>query len=323
MTKPSSAVKSSSSPSPSVAQFHEIEARRAAATTALADILGGQPPDPDLWMEHAVIHARAYGLHAFETGRALTILKEILVPGTYTDFIANKLGMSPRWAQSLVAFTRGCLQIMQLSAGKIEERKLAQLDRKKLALLSQVAPDHADELADTGTIDGRTIDDYDAMTRDELAAMHRKKDKAIATQRKQVETGIKQLADMKDKLDHYELCDDTAIRRACRECQERISAALATFIRMARPAAAKHTDPTPVDLAHLHATKTWAYSIIEQLTFFINDTFPAATEMPIEDIDAIRGQVADHPTLTPSTAADPRLGPRRATIQSIADTPED
>lgn len=127
-----------------------------------------------------------------EAGKRLIMLKEHEPHGEFTETL-ERLGLAPRTARS----------IMQAAVkfGGSKRQTFAVLDKSKLFVLMTEDDDELEELAEGGTLAGKTLDEIDRMSVRELKqALRSAKQKA----KDEAETNERMLADKNAKIDELD-----------------------------------------------------------------------------------------------------------------------
>ena len=263
----------------------EIVERNAQADKALAPFLDGRPFDRAAYESEMMFLAQQHAMSAFDLGRRLIVYKEKAGHGNFARFIAEQLHFSPQYCRQLMAFARTVVAIGTTARGAIDLKKLAAMDQRKVLLLGEVAAEHQEELADTGTIGGRQLDEFDAMSRHELRD-------EIRRLQGRIEEGREQLRKRADKVSHLDAqlrelreAKPGAVTRRADATFNEIAAACHKF----RETLPQGQNLTHDDAAALHRLREGALRLVDSLTEFIAEVYPEAhDEMPAAAHQAVR-----------------------------------
>lgn len=146
------------------------------------------------------------------------------------------------------------------------------MDQIKIMLLGEVASEYQDELCASGTIDGRDIDEFDAMSRNELRT-------EISRLRRQIDSGHEQLQkktdkinDLDGKLRQLREVKPGAVARRSNDAFNEISAACFKF----RETCPQGQSLTPDDIAAIHRLLEGAYRVLDITVEFLGTVYPEA-----------------------------------------------
>lgn len=269
----------------------EIVERNAQADKAIAPFLDGRPFDRAAYESEMMFLAQQHAMSAFDLGRRLIVYKQKAGHGNFTRFVAEQLHFSDRYCRQLMAFARAVVAIGTTARGAIDLKKIAAMDQRKVLLLGEVAAEHdvAEELATAGTIGGRELDEYDAMSRDDLRT-------EIRRLQGRIDEGREQLRKRTDKMNHLDAqlrelreAKPGAVGRRADAAFNEIAAACHKF----RETLPQGQTLTQDDAAALHRLREGALRLVDSLTEFIGEVYPEAhDEMPAAAHQSVRRRVA-------------------------------
>lgn len=267
----------------------EIAERNAQADKALAPFLDGRPFDRAAYESEMLFLAQQHAMSAFDLGRRLIVYKEKAGHGNFTRFISEQLHFSPVYCSQLMAFARTVVAIGTTARGRVDLKMLAAMDKRKVLLLGEVAAEYQEELATAGTIGGRELDEYDAMSRDDLRT-------EIRRLQGRIDEGREQLRKRTDKMNHLDAqlrelreAKPGAVGRRADAAFNEIAAACHKF----RETLPQGQTLTQDDAAALHRLREGALRLVDSLTEFIAEVYPEAhDEMPAAAHQAVRRRVA-------------------------------
>jgi len=154
----------------------------------LAPYLDGQPYNEGRLISEVEIYVKQHVASGFEVGRRLIVLKAQTEHGRFQELVEGRLQLGLRRARELMSFARICIEMSAVAKGMIDFDKLKSMDSTKVRLLGQVIPEYADELSESGTIKGRTLDEWDTKSRKDLRAELEKRDKELKAEKDKRET---------------------------------------------------------------------------------------------------------------------------------------
>lgn len=125
----------------------------------------GEIYDERIIIERGRIAMQQAMLGAFEFGRALIILKELTEYGRFTEIVETQFNITIRSAQNYMTATR---RFANDELKRVRDKFLNIGHSKLLVLLSEFTDEEISHLADGGELSGKSLDEIDRMTRNEL-----------------------------------------------------------------------------------------------------------------------------------------------------------
>ncbi|PKO14141.1 hypothetical protein CVU37_14865 [candidate division BRC1 bacterium HGW-BRC1-1] len=234
--------------------------------------LDGRPFDRAAYESELIFFAQQHAMSAFDLGRRLIVYKEKAGHGNFVEFITDKLHFSPKYCSQLMAFARVVVAISTTAKGSIDLVKLAAMDQRKVLLLGEIAPEYSDELADLGTIDGRDIDQFDAMSRTQLRDEINRLKKSIDDGRDQLQKKSEKINDLDGKLRYLREVKPGAVARRCDDCFSEIAASGSKF----RKTLPQGQTLSPEDIASIHRFREGVLHCIDSAIDFLAESYPDA-----------------------------------------------
>lgn len=265
----------------------EIETRTEAIEAHAQEVslyLEGRSYDPERLVEEIEFYHQQHVSSAFEVGRRLVVLKANLEHGSFVGYVLTKVGITDRYARQLMAFARTVVEASAVSKGRLDFDKLSSMSPHKVVLLGELIEESPEELEERGTIGGRNLDEWDAMSRDQL-----KREVKALTQK--IEVGQQQLQETKDKLlnerDRVEQllsATPNAVAESVTRLGERLRDSLASFEATAE--CDDELEPDSATILDLVGLKSQLRTFYDRLNQIIDERFPAvlAAEVPT-DVD--------------------------------------
>lgn len=171
------------------------------ARAELAPYMDGQPYDEGRLISEVELYTRMHVSSGFEIGRRLVVLKAQTEHGRFQEIVESRLQLSTSYARSLMSLARICIELNSVSKGMIDFDKLKAMDSRKVHLLGSVIPEYASELTESGTIKGRTLDEWDAKSRDEIRKEIKTRDQQIEKLKANAQSGIEKRTELQDRID--------------------------------------------------------------------------------------------------------------------------
>ena len=150
----------------------------------------GEIYDERIIIERGRIAMQQAMLGAFEFGRALIILKELTEYGRFTEIVETQFNITIRSAQNYMTATR---RFANDELKRVRDKFLNIGHSKLLVLLSEFTDEEISHLADGGELSGKSLDEIDRMTRNELRT-------ALKASREETEDARKVSAGKDEKL---------------------------------------------------------------------------------------------------------------------------
>lgn len=250
----------------------EIVEQSLSVDKSVTPFLDGRPFDRAAYESEMIFLAQQHAMSAFDLGRRLVVYREKAGHGNFMSFISEKLHFSDRYCRQLMAFARTVIAIGTAAKGTIDLAQLAAMDKRKVLLLGEVASEYQDELSANGTIDGRDIDEFDAMSRNELRDEISRLKKQIDGGREQLQKKTDKINDLDGKLRQLREVKPGAVARRSNDAFNEIAAACFKF----RETCPQGQNLTPDDIAAIHRLLEGAYRVLDITVEFLGTVYPEA-----------------------------------------------
>ena len=158
----------------------------------------GEIYDERIIIERGRIAMQQAMLGAFEFGRALIILKELTEYGRFTEIVETQFNITIRSAQNYMTATR---RFANDELKRVREKFLNIGHSKLLVLLSEFTDEEMSHLADGGELSGKSLDEIDRMTRNELRTALKASREETEDARKVSEQKNKKIDELHEKLE--------------------------------------------------------------------------------------------------------------------------
>lgn len=285
---------------------HHVELER-----RLKPYLDGQGINKQRLIDEAEFISRRMASDCFELGKRLLVLKEICEHGEFQDIIETRFRIGARWGRVLLEFAHACVALRDASKGLLDFNTLKRADAKKMCLLGNIAEVYADELSDSGTIDGDTVDELLAYSRDELAARVRQLEAKVSDGRDQLAKRDEKLATIDSQLRELREHKPGFVCTRSAELRRAIANAAHQF----RSTCPRATDPTPAEITELFALKEFVQRAATILCEHIEQRWPEVHDL--DNADAIRAARHHAETVILGSRIDDRPLPPAAEVHDI------
>lgn len=254
------------------------------AEAALAPYLDGKPYNAERLLDEVEFYYRQHTESAFEVGKRLIALKQFSDHGTFTTNVLERVRISRQHAHHLMAFARTVVEIAATSKGQLDFNKLQAMDTRKVVLLGELAEDSAEELEETGKIGGRTLDEWDAKSRNELKAEVKRLLGKVEEGREQLQRTTDKLIRERDKVDALLSATPNAVTESVTRLGQSLRDSLESFEATAHTDAELEPDSAAIlDLVGLRAALR---TYFERVNHIIEERFPAVLEAEVPtDLD--------------------------------------
>lgn len=195
----------------------------------LAPYMDGQPYDENRLLSEIELFSRQHAVTGFEVGRRLIVLKAQTEHGRFTELCETRLHLGKSRRCELMAFARMCVELQAVAKGMIDFEKLKTMEASKVILLGDVIPEYADELSESGTIKGRSLDEWDTKSRDDLRKELKSRDAKIEKLEANTKAGIEKRQELQDKIDALTSHTPDTTSEAITRCSRALKDVIADF----------------------------------------------------------------------------------------------
>lgn len=249
---------------------------------ALTPYLDGKPYDQDRLINEVQIYYRQHSETAFEVGKRLVVLKVNTPHGQFGN-VLERVGLSAPYASNLMAFARTVVEAAALSNGRLDIDKLATMDHRKVLLLGEIIEEAPEELAQ-GTVGGRTLDEWDAMTRAELKAKIREGFKQLGDKSEEVRKLQDKVLKEQDRITQLLSATPNAVCASVSRIGQHLRDAIASFESTC--VCEEELDPDHAAILDLVALRAQLRTFYDQTMALIETRFPAVIQAEVPtDLD--------------------------------------
>lgn len=257
----------------------------------LAPYLAGDSYNYDRLVEEVEFFNQQHMRSGFEIGRRLIVLKETLPHGQFGTQVLERVKIGASHASRLMAFARTVVELAETSKGALDFDRLKQMDHRKVELLGDLAEENLEELEATGTISGRTLDEYDAMSRKQLAETVRRQQAQIDKGREQLNAEKERFNRKAQSYDDLMAGDSNAIVISTGIVLGKLRDALTAFDTTGISEGGSVSPAAATAICGMRAELRKFY---DSMLTMIDERFPDVHEVP-EDMDLTAGESSPPP----------------------------
>lgn len=291
-----------------LAEYVEQGRALEAQSQEIAPYLAGTPYNYDRLISEIEYFNHQHMRSGFEVGCRLMALKAALPYGEFGPQVLERVGFTLSYASRLMAFARKVVELAKSSKGALDFDKLKSMDRQKIMLLGELAEESPEELEATGTIGGKTLDEWDGKSRKELADTVRNLQARVNKGRQEILDQQARTEKKQQQLDNIFAGDSNAICLATTEVTTMLRGALDGFATVGVNGNADNVSPAAQ--SSIVALRAELRKFYDTFITMIDERFPEVHEVP-EDF-----QFDDSETLLKAPPAKGKRGSKAKVIDA-------